>query len=311
VFRIRHAAKIAGITPGLLRAWERRYHLVEPTRTASGYRVYSDADVALLTATARLVAAGHSISEVARLPAAEIHAAAAKLPLEAPPASPARVPAGSIDDAIATALEAVSRFDRERFEQALLPVLSLGAMAPAVACDEVLLPLLRAMGDAWERGTLSVAAEHFGSGLVRAKILQYLQFVSRAGQGPRLVCACPENERHEGGLLAFAVHAAGAGWDVIYLGASTPVGEALDTAVRLEARAVAFSFTADDDSLDPVLTALMRFSAARRSPLLIAGGRCVIDHRAAFERAGVRVAENARAAIDELRAEADRKEPPT
>src|SRR5690242_115142 len=80
VFRIRHAAKMAGISPGLLRAWERRYRLVQPRRTASGYRVYSPEDVELLSAAARLVSAGHSISEVARLSGASIRRQADQLP---------------------------------------------------------------------------------------------------------------------------------------------------------------------------------------------------------------------------------------
>jgi DNA-binding transcriptional MerR regulator/methylmalonyl-CoA mutase cobalamin-binding subunit len=302
---------MAGISPGLLRAWERRYQLVEPRRTDSGYRVYSAEDVELLSAAARLVDAGHSISEVARLSPPDIHAAAGKLPRPSAEAPPPGAPASAIEPAIAAALHAVEQFDRERFEAALLPVLSLGALSPAAACEEVLMPLLRAMGDAWEKGALSVAAEHFGSALVRAKIVQYLQFVSRPGQGPRLVFACPEHERHEGGLLAFAVHAAASGWDVIYLGATTPVGQALETALSLDADAVALSFTySDGPAMEEAIAALELFARAHARPRVVAGGRQAVAHRAPLERAGVLVGDHARISLDPLRASAAAKKAP-
>jgi MerR family transcriptional regulator, light-induced transcriptional regulator len=308
VFRIRHAAKLAGISPGLLRAWERRYGLVEPRRTDSGYRVYSAKDVELLTAAARLVDAGHSIGEIARLGPAAIKQAAGKLAPAAPavPAggdpSPAEVPSAVAGPAIEAALHAIERFDRERFEEALLPVLALGALPPPVACAEVLMPLLRAIGDAWERGTLSVAHEHFGSGLVRAKIVQYLQYLARpeAGDRPQVVCACPEEERHEGGLLAFAVHAAASGWQVVYLGANTPLAEALVTAARLRARALALSITSEATDVRALAAQLRDFTRKHARPRILAGGRAARAHREVLERAGVMVADDARAPLDPL-----------
>lgn len=295
---------MAGISPGLLRAWERRYHLVEPRRTDSGYRVYTNEDVELLSAAARLVEAGHTISEVARLSPADIQAAAGKLngtTIERP-----RAVAG-VEPAIAAAVEAIRHFDRERFEAALLPALSLGGLSPAAACEQVLMPILRALGDAWERGELSVAAEHFGSGLVRAKIIQYLQFVSHPGQGPRLVCACPDHDQHEGGLLGFAVHAASAGWDVIYLGATTPVVQALETAITLDADAVALSFIHPGPALEQSIAVLAGFVASHPRPRVLAGGRQAVAHREALERAGVLVNDNPSAALEVLRSQQSQK----
>jgi len=106
-------------------------------------------------------------------------------------------------------------------------------------CERVLLPLLREIGDRWEKKRLSVAAEHFGSAIVRGRLQSLLSSESRRRyNATKVVCACPEGELHEGGLLAFAVHAAGAGFEVIYLGAGTPVDEILSTAEAVQARAV-------------------------------------------------------------------------
>jgi MerR family transcriptional regulator, light-induced transcriptional regulator len=306
---------MAGISPGLLRAWERRYGLIEPKRTDSGYRVYSPQDVELLSAAARLVGAGHSISEVARLGPEEIRRAAGQLEARAPGETLPVAPGleglrTAIDAAIRGAMQAIEHFDRERFEDALLSVMGLGALPPAAACEEVLLPLLRAIGDAWERGTMSVAAEHFGSALVRAKILGYLQYLARPGQGPRMVCACPEQERHEGGLLAFAVHAAASGWDIVYLGASTPVSEAIDTAVQLKAAALALSITDDSADVAALISALADLPRAHPRLRVIVGGRMAVAHRQALERAGFIVGDRARTALDPLRADSTKSPGP-
>jgi DNA-binding transcriptional MerR regulator/methylmalonyl-CoA mutase cobalamin-binding subunit len=294
---------MAGINPTLLRAWERRYHLVSPQRTASGYRVYSPEDVELLKDAAQLVAAGHSISEVARLSRTELRAAAGST---APLAPAAGAPGGSLSPgaagdldeaaiatALAGALHAVAAFDRQQFEAALFPVTAMAGLGPVALCDRVLLPLLRQIGDGWERGQLSVAAEHFGSALCRAKILQCLEFVARTATGPRVVCACPENELHEGGLLAFAVHAAVARWQVVYLGGHTPLGQALDTAIRIAADMLALSLTIDHGREDVAAIAAAVRAARQKRPSLrvMAGGPAALAHRAHLSAAGIEVSD--------------------
>jgi methanogenic corrinoid protein MtbC1 len=301
---------MAGISTAALRAWERRYRLVRPGRTASGYRMYSDADVRLLRAAVKLVGEGHTISEVARLPAGEILAAA-----EALKARPVRTDGSQAnrtgasgrtgeDGGLAVALEgamaATRGFDRESFEAALFPVLTAGGLAPAAACDQVLLPLLRRIGDEWERGELSIAAEHFGSALVRAKIIHYLEFLGRSTEGPRLVCACPPNERHEGGLMAFAVHAAALGWQVVYLGASTPLEQALETVTQVGAEALAMSFTTAISRAD--VEAMLGTFAAASAVHIVVGGTAALAHRDLFEKAGVKVASHIAINLSELRA---------
>ncbi len=302
MFRIRHAAKLAGINPTLLRAWERRYHIVAPQRTASGYRVYTETDVQLLQAAARMVAAGHTISEVARLPAAQLLENAAAVGVTPPStrdsatagavaASPAAV--ASIDLAIAGALRAIEAFDRQAFEAALFSASTVGGLGPVALCDQVLLPILRGIGDEWEAGRLTVAAEHFGSGLCRAKILQCLEFVARTATGARVVCACPEGELHEGGLLAFAVHAAASGWQVIYLGPHTPFDQAMATAVSIEAALVAISLTIPrtSENLEAILAVADKARRTRPSMRILAGGHEALVQRVRLQEVGIDVAD--------------------
>jgi MerR family transcriptional regulator, light-induced transcriptional regulator len=315
VFRIRHAARLAGINPTLLRAWERRYHLVAPQRTDAGYRVYSEADIDLLKAAARLVEAGHTISEVARLPRDKLLAASQQL--GPPPEAGAHVGETStskqardeeaealdsdaaIDAALAGAMRAVGAFDRAQFEAALFPLTTLAAMPPVSLCERVLLPLLGLIGDGWERGQLTVAAEHFGSALCRTKILQCLEFLARASTGPRVVCACPENELHEGGLLAFAVRAAAAHHQVIYLGPHTPLAQAIETATRIEAELVALSLivTRAEHEMTSLLKTVREGMKRHPRLRLLAGGREALIWRADLEAAGVEVADRISVAL--------------
>jgi methanogenic corrinoid protein MtbC1 len=239
MYRINVAARQAGISTQLVRAWERRYGLLTPKRTAAGYRVYSDDDVALLRGAKALVDQGRSISEVSRLPRADLRRAAGPL---AEAASPSTATSASFLEA---ALDAIAAFDAARLEGLIVHATGMGLLSNTAICDSVLLPLLGAIGDRWEQGKLDVAAEHFGSSIVRRHLHVLLRDEARRNQaGPIIVCACPEGNWHEGGLLSFALHAAAQGWAPVYLGANTPVEVAVSAAEHKQAVAIAMSLSA-------------------------------------------------------------------
>lgn len=262
MYRIRVAAEKAGVSTQLLRAWERRYGLLEPTRTDSGYRVYSDDDVAILRGAKVLVDEGGSIAEVARLPHEQLRRAAQRQPV-----TPVDLPNGSWQEA---ALAAVSKFDGGTLERLLLNATGMGALPSAEVCDRVLMPLLVAIGDRWEKGSLDVAAEHFGSAIVRRHLYGLVEAEARRNPGaPAIVCACPEGDLHEGGLLAFAVHAAALGWAIVYLGPNTPTADIISTADRTGASGVGLSLTsplkhAERRKLIDALVAWKRKSDSRK-----------------------------------------------
>jgi MerR family transcriptional regulator, light-induced transcriptional regulator len=239
VYRIQAVAQRAGITTQLVRAWERRYGLVKPQRTDAKYRVYSDDDVAILKGAKLLVDEGLRIAEVARLPRERLRRASLRLS-----GGEASTDMPTPSSFLELALDAIAALDGETIEKLLFRASGMGVRPAGEICEKVLLPLLRAIGDRWEKKRLSVAAEHFGSAIVRARLQGLLASeVRRIPNARKVVCACPEGELHEGGLLAFAVHAAGAGLDIIYLGANTPIEETLATAEATQARAIALSIT--------------------------------------------------------------------
>lgn len=240
-FRIGEVARRTGVGAELLRAWERRYGLLDPERTAAGYRLYSEADVRRVARMQELLASGLSAAEAARQALVE--------PADtSPDGAPAelRTALERLDDAAAHAA-----FDRLLAAYSLRPVL-----------EEIVLPLLRELGDRWSRGEISVAQEHFASNLVRGRLLGLARGWDR-GTGPRAVLACPPGERHDLGLLAFGLALREQGWRITFLGADTPADTLLQTVTALEPAAVVLAAT-DPERLEAVeseLTAISRTTA--------------------------------------------------
>lgn len=296
MFRIRSAARLTGLSPEVIRAWERRYALLSPRRTDGGYRVYTADDLDVLRGAKALVAGGQSIGDVARLPRERLLAEGRTSATPAPVPLVQALPSArdQIERAIDGALDAIAAFNRDGFEMALFPVLGLGALDALEMCELVLLRLLREIGHSWETGRLTVAAEHFGSYLVRTKILQLLELQPRGATSRRIVCACPNDERHEGAMLAFAVHAAASGWRVIYLGASTPIEQVFAAASRAGADAVALSLTIEPApaDLDGLIDTVRHQRADRPGCLVVVGGAVAERHRTRFEAAGARVGDD-------------------
>ena len=204
--RIGELARRTGTSPELLRAWEQRYGLLEPSRSSGGFRLYSDEDEARVLTVKRLIADGLSAAEAAR----------ATLGGEAIPDAEV----GSIADSLAGDLRAaLDRFDEvgatEVFDRLL------AALSVETVLQDVLLPYLRILGDRWARGEASVAQEHFASALIRGRLLGLARGWG-AGSGPALVLACPPGEEHDLGLIMFGIVVSRRGWRVTYLGQDTP-----------------------------------------------------------------------------------------
>lgn len=222
--RIGELSRRTGVSVELLRAWEKRYGLLKPSRTASGYRLYSETDERRVRQMQKGVAEGLAAAEAAR---AALGAASA-------------VTGGSDLDGAATGLrEALERFD-DAAAHAALDSLFATFTFETVARD-VILPLLRKIGDRWRRGELSVGQEHFASNVLRGRLLGLARGWDQ-GVGPRAVLACAPEERHELALIVFGIALRAQGWRITYLGADTPV-DSLDVG---DADAVVIAATTSD-----------------------------------------------------------------
>jgi DNA-binding transcriptional MerR regulator/methylmalonyl-CoA mutase cobalamin-binding subunit len=228
-YPIRAVSKLTGISVDTLRAWERRYGVVEPERDERG-RLYSEADVERLRLLRAAVQAGHAIGRVATLPTGEVKALLARGVERAEPVA-ANTP---VDLSVLQA--AVESFDGSAFRRELS---RLAAVLPArTLAREVALPFMHLVGEAWHEGKLTIAQEHLVSAELRSLIGALARLHPIPEGAPRLVLATPEGDQHELGTLAAALVASGAGLGAVYLGPGLPADEVVGAARRVGARAV-------------------------------------------------------------------------
>jgi DNA-binding transcriptional MerR regulator len=225
-YPLRTAARLTGLSPEVLRAWERRHGVVQPLRTPGGTRRYSAADLERLRLVKAAVDAGHRIGQVAQLDLAELKRRSAVA--EARP-----------DRYLDEILAALDHLD-DASSQRLLS-LQLSAMGPARFARQVALPLVHEIGERWANGRMGIAPEHMASGILRSLLGSALQPTASSLMGPRIVFATPTGERHELGLLMAALTALGAGANPLYLGLELPVEELLAAVEGANAAALALS----------------------------------------------------------------------
>lgn len=251
LLRIGELSRRVGVPVELLRAWERRYGLLEPGRTQGGFRLYGEADVARVLAMRANLDRGMSAAEAARLALAEETAQATTSPA---PVADARELAAALD-----------RFDETGAQQALDRLLTTVTLD--VVLRDVLLPYLHELGERWERGEVTVAQEHFASNLVRGRLMALTRSWDR-GAGPRALLACAEGELHDLPLVGFGLALREHGWRISYLGADTPVVSVVEATRTLVPDAVVISGTISG-AFDAIATRLREVALHAR--LYVAG----------------------------------------
>jgi len=246
---IRVVAQRTGLTPATLRAWERRYGVVEPHRSEGGQRLYSDRDVERLTRLHLLSEAGRAISLVAGLSDEEAEALLEEDQARRRSAPDARDvlgggPASAAPRLVEMAYRRVAALDAEGLEASLRrAAVTLGAHA---FLEEVVGPLLHQVGAGWRQEELGTAEEHLCTA-VTERVIAWLTEPSSADPGsPRVVVATLSGERHGlGAKLAGAV-AGLEGWHVTQLGVDLPARDIAGAARTLGAAAVAISVVNPD-----------------------------------------------------------------
>jgi len=239
--RVRHPIRVVaertGISPTLLRAWERRYDVVEPGRSEGRQRLYSDDQVDHLLLLKQAVDAGRAIGSIADLSTSELNEIIAE-DREARAARDRadRIAAASVD--LSAARDAVRSMDASTLDRELRRLtMKLGAER---FLDDALSPLLASIGQEWRDGELRPAQEHVATAVIR-QILGWLLERSRVESGRRAVIGMLSGENHDlGGLLA-ATSAALAEWEVLFLGEDLPPAEIAAAAEAMPADVVGLS----------------------------------------------------------------------
>ena len=295
-FTIGAVSRRTVLSAHVLRAWERRYGVVIPTRTEGGDRLYSAADVQRLSLLARAAAAGHPISRLAALPPESL----AALVEEGEAARPADGAASTrdADGMTSECLAAVEAMDGHRINAVLTQaVVTLGV----AGFGEWIKVILRQVGELWEDGEICPAHEHLLSSNVQRVLGWLLLTVPVAAAAPGLVVSTPEGHRHELAALLAAVEAATAGWRVTYLGPDLSPDDIARSVRATGSMAVALSVVRRAGPQELVSTVeRLRQRLPDGVPLLL-GGAGVLAHRAVLESSGAIVLADYAALLSALR----------
>jgi DNA-binding transcriptional MerR regulator/methylmalonyl-CoA mutase cobalamin-binding subunit len=242
-YPLRTVSRLTGLSPDLIRAWEKRYGVVSPERGARGARLYRPDDIAHLRLLARAVGGGRAIGDVASLSRDQLRdlVAAEPPPDIAEEGRPAASP--SADAAVARALAAVERFDVAGLTAELGS--ALAALGTADFVRKICGVLLHEAGDRWEHGHLSIGQEHLLSSALHSMLHALLHWGRRPRAGHVLLATAP-GEAHEAGILMTALLLSEAGVAVTYLGCETPASEILVAVERCsDVRVVGLGATDD------------------------------------------------------------------
>jgi DNA-binding transcriptional MerR regulator len=250
--RIGELSRRTGVSPELLRAWEQRYGLLEPTRSEGGFRLYSPQDEQRVAVMRSHLERGLSAAEAARLTT------------DGERASPAAVETPALARLAGELGAALDRLDESGAHQVLDRLLS--AFSLETVLREIVMPYLRDLGDRWARGEVSVAQEHFASQVLRGRLLGLARGWDR-GSGPRALLACMPREQHDLGLIVFGLGLRDRGWRITFLGPDTPLDTLADAAATLKPAAVVLAATTREQ-FESGRAALRRL--ARSVPLWVA-----------------------------------------
>ncbi len=272
-----------GLSAHLIRIWERRYGAVTPVRSDSQRRLYSEEEVERLQLLGHLTRSGLAISQIARLPAGELRILQERTgTLGAPLKSPELpVVAGGLLD---RAMQAIRQYDMETLEK----LLDQGMIQYGYSglLNKLLIPLLHAIGDAWESGDLTASHEHGATSAMKDYLARNLRSMHPPGTAPRLLVTTPAGQLHEMGAAIAASLARKSGWKVTYLGPSLPAEEIVGAVMMNSFRAIALSiiYPGDDPELPGQLIRL-RSLLPDDIPIII-GGRSAVHYEEAIGKIG-------------------------
>jgi methanogenic corrinoid protein MtbC1 len=250
-YNIKSVSQRTGVQPVTLRAWERRYKILEPSRADNGYRLYSERDVALLVWLKNQVDNGISISSaIADFRSDSRKGISPEAVINTPAPTPSKRSSLSASEFSRRFYKALVTRDEitasDVFEQALASF----DLFPLF--EMVIIPTLRDIGDAWYNGKIFVAVEHFASGFIRSKLMSIYQSLLVQRRISYIMVGGAPGELHEIGSLMTAVLLREAGYRVEYLGPDLPLDDLVHYIKEEKPKMVILSATIQDATEDLV-----------------------------------------------------------
>jgi MerR family transcriptional regulator, light-induced transcriptional regulator len=232
-YNIKVVLNKTGIAADTLRAWERRYGLPVPQRTAGGHRLYSEYDIETIRWLLARQDEGLSISRAVDLwneqiasgsdPLAGVSSSASSSPLAIPPAAPD----STLSTMRADWIQACQDFDEIAAEQILNQAFSLFPVE--AVCMDLIQKGMADIGTLWYGNKLSVQQEHFASGLAMRRLDALLTAAPPPTRREIILVGCPADEWHTFTPLLISLLLRRRGYKVIYLGANVPASRFTET----------------------------------------------------------------------------------
>ena len=303
---IRVVSERTGVNPNLLRAWERRYDVVEPGRSEGGQRLYSDEDIERIFLLRRVSDGGRAISQIAGMSNEELAGLMEEDEAAREEREAAYLGSSALGRHVRDAMDAVESLDPIRLEQILRrEVVALGADR---FLEELVTPVLTTIGERWREGRIRPAHEHVAVAVIK-QVLGWMLERARSGTtGPTIVIGTLTGERHELGALLAATASALSGWKVVFMGEDLPPEEIALAVRSLNAAAVGVSVVnpLDWEALPAQLRQLLD-ELPEGVPLLLGGAAAAETARivADVRIRGVSSLVQLRGILHELASEAD------
>lgn len=266
MYTVKHVSRMTGIPADTVRMWERRYGVVEPTRSGGGYRMYDETSVRRLAAMHALVIAGWS----PRRAAEQVKGRSGLASVQQGTDEPSEPIASSTSDSRPSLVPLAIDLDAQRLVTTLTQVFASAPFEDLV--DEWLMPALAELGAAWQANTVSVGGEHFVSAGLQRHVANLLADARPPSGAPRVLTGLARASRHELGILAFAATLRRADIDVVYVGSDLPAESWVDTAWATGAHAVVLSVPTTED-VPGVRDTVAAISAGAPSTHICVGGR--------------------------------------
>ena len=235
-FPIRVLSERTSVGSSTLRAWERRYGLLNPDRTPKGHRLYNKTDIQRVLKIVDLLNDGHSLPAITDILSVQDTPAYTGRPAD---------PTGTVAETGSTAwehmqqltLEAVRDFSIERIDTIYNEASSLYPVD--LVTDRLIQPTLEILGIAWKgRPESGIAEEHFYSSWLKNRLGARFHHAYSQARGKRIICACTPGSHHEIGLMLFSLSALARGYRVLYFGADLPLNQLAGITQRSAARAI-------------------------------------------------------------------------
>jgi DNA-binding transcriptional MerR regulator len=262
IYNLKAVMREVGLTAATLRAWERRYGLVKPQRSAGGHRLYSRQDIDMLKWLVVRQNEGLSISRAVEmwntLPKGQI------------PTPKPGISMGSaiLDELCDQWIAACAVFDDQAANRTLDQAFALAS--PETICTEVLQKGLAQIGASWYAGSTSVQQEHFASAIAIRRINSLLAATAQPTRIGHILAACPPGEEHEFPLLLVTYLLRRSSWDVVYLGTNVPLSH-LDATIQSTQPSLLLSAAQTLESAAS-LRLMSEYLVAQDVPLAFGGG---------------------------------------